>query len=138
RVMGIAVVGPPGSGKSTLAAALQRRLPEAAVLAYDDYETLTGEGPERIAAWLDGGADPEQIDLAAFVGAAARLSRGETVRAPDGTTMRAGRFLVIDTPFGRRHAATAPFIDLEVWLDLPLDMALARKIRQFAGWASAD
>jgi uridine kinase len=125
RAFGIAIAGPPGSGKSALAEALARRLRGTAVLAYDDHETVTSAGPAEVGRWLDEGGDPDRLDLASFVEAAGRLSQSAA-------------YLVIDTPFARMHGATAPLIDLQVWLDTPADVALARKIRQMAGWAAAD
>ena len=49
-----------------------------------------------------------------------------------GNTLTPGRYLVLETQFGRRHAATGRHIDFLVWIDTPLDLALARKLRQLA------
>ena len=38
------------------------------------------------------------------------------------------RYLILDYPFAYRNALIAPLIDLAVFLDTPLDVALARRI----------
>ena len=38
-------------------------------------------------------------------------------------------------PLGREHAETAPLIDFLIWIDLPLDVALARKLHELTSRA---
>jgi uridine kinase len=60
------------------------------------------------------------------------LRSGRAIVDPvSGAPMAAGRYILFETQFGRRHAASGRNIDFLVWLDVPLDIALARKIRQF-------
>ncbi|BAU91123.1 hypothetical protein MPPM_2518 [Methylorubrum populi] len=140
----LAVSGPPGSGKTTLSHALSARLGGAPVLSYDAYETVTGWPPERVAAWLADGAPLDAVPVPGLAEDLARLRRGEPV--PDrerGGTLRLPRrgpraAIVLDTLLGRAHPGTGAQIDHLVWLDLPLDVALARKLRSFTEEARRD
>ncbi|KQQ31331.1 uridine kinase [Methylobacterium sp. Leaf123] len=140
----LAVSGPPGSGKTTLSHALSERFGGAPVLAYDAYEEITGWPPERVSAWLADGAPLDAVPVPGLTEDLARLRRGEPV--PDrerGGTLRLSRraarpVIVLDTLLGRAHPGTGAQIDHLVWLDLPLDVALARKLRSFTGEARRD
>ena len=46
--------------------------------------------------------------------------------------------ILFDTLVGRAHAATARLIDRLVWIDVPLDVALARKIGAMARLAADE
>ncbi len=140
----VAVAGPPGSGKTTLCRALADRL-GAPVLSYDAYEEITGWPPERVSAWLARGAPLDAIPVPGLADDLARLRNGAPVRDREGGGMlrlsggAAGRPVVVfDTLLGRAHAETGPLIDHLIWLDLPLDMALARKLRSFTAEAGRD
>ncbi|MBB5762683.1 uridine kinase [Methylorubrum rhodesianum] len=140
----LAICGPPGSGKSTLSHALSERFGGAPVLAYDAYEEITGWPPERVAAWLASGAPLNAVPVPGLTEDLAQLRRGEPV--PDrerGGTLRLSRrvarpVIVLDTLLGRAHPGTGAQIDHLVWLDLPLDVALARKLRSFTGEGQRD
>lgn len=111
----ISVSGPPGAGKSTLLAALSRRLGAREVL-YDDFEVVTSWPPDRVEAWLDNGAPIE-----------GSLAPGlyEHLISLDG-------IVLLETPFGRACPQTGPLIDVAIWLECPLDVALARKLSSLA------
>lgn len=122
RVVGI--VSCVGGGKSTLARALAERLGEASVIQFDHYEKITQQPVEEIRRWMRDGADPDALVIPGL--------------AEDLQSLKSKhKFVVFETPFGRRHAATGRHIDYQVWIDTPLDIALARKIRQFAAGAGA-
>ena len=134
----VAISGHPGSGKTTLTRRLAARFGVPA-LYYDDYETITAQPPAQVRDWVARGSDYDEIDLAPL---SAAIERAAEAGPP---------FILLDTLLGRAHAATGAAIDLSLWLDVPADIALARKLRQagalvgddlrkardFAGWIAS-
>ena len=121
----IAIAGPPGAGKSTLAHALAQMLGRAGVLEFDRYEQATAHSVEDLGRWLREGAD--------FNALAAPGLRGDLERLKGEPWAR--RYLLFEMPLGREHAETAPLIDFLIWIDLPLDVALARKLGELTNRA---
>lgn len=113
----VGVAGVPGAGKSTLVDALARLLPGAAPLRMDDFENMTRLPIGEVARWFREGAD---LDAFALPGLEAELARRKAA---------AGGPVLFETQFGRAHRATGRHIDFLVWLDAPLDVALARALR---------
>lgn len=118
----IAVSGPPGAGKSTLCRALVKRIGTGAPIEYDAFETMTRRSPAAIEDWLARGAPYDEIETPGLA---------DALRTAVGSGA-----VVFETPLGRAHPETGPLIDISIWLDCPDDIALARKIAQFA--ASID
>lgn len=134
----IGIAGPPGSGKTSVTRALAQALGDAAVLHMDSYERMTGHTMEELAAWTARGADYDEMPVPQLDEHLAALKAGRPVLEPaSGATIQPGRFIVFETQFGRAHAATGRHIDLLVWLDMPADVALARRIRQLLADALA-
>lgn len=138
----IAIAGPPGSGKTTLSRALAARLGGAPVLSYDAYEQITRWVPERVLAWLGRGAPFDEIPVPGLADDLSRLRGGEPVRDREtgevlrvSSTRPAPPVLVLDTLLGRAHRDIGASIDHLIWLDVPLDVALARKLRSFTAEA---
>lgn len=123
----IAISGHPGCGKTTLAGRMRQRF-GVPVVSYDDHETITSAPPERIAQWLSSGAD---YDAIALPGMEAEIERLATLRREPRP-----RFVLVDTLLGRAHGGTGRLIDCSIWIDLPADIALARKLRQAAARAA--
>lgn len=110
----IALSGPPGSGKTTLGRWLADML-GAARVNYDDYEEMTQLPPPEVAAWLDRGAPIAEIPAPGLDTAVASASKSGPI--------------VYETPLGRAWPATADMIDLSIWIDTPLDLAMTRKLQ---------
>lgn len=120
----VSIAAPPGGGKTTLSHMLAARLSNAAILHFDDYETFTARSPAEIEAWADRGAPFAEITAPNFAEDLARL-RASGVS-----------YVVVDAPLGRAHPATAAMIDFLIFVDTPLDVALARTIRAGAARAA--
>jgi uridine kinase len=119
----IAVAAPPGGGKTTLVRRLSARLGGAPTLHYDDYEQITKRSPAEVEAWLDRGAPAEEVPLPNFAEALTGLKQGPA------------RHVILDFLLARAHPPTARQIDLLIWIDTPLDIALARTLRHQVGLA---
>ncbi len=128
----IAVAGPIGSGKSTLARGIASTLGDASVLYFDSHERASRRTPSDMIRWMREGADFNAFALPELVNDLAKLKNGVSVTDPlSGEPIAAARHIVFEMPLGREHRPTAPYIDLLVWIDVPLDMALARKTREY-------
>ena len=121
----ISVAAPPGGGKTTLCRMISAQLQHAPLLHYDDHETWTRRGAADIQAWLERGAPLEEIPLAGFAAKLAELRGG------------GGAWVIVDAPLGRAHPATAAMIDFLIFIDTPLDVALARVVRNQAKMAAS-
>jgi uridine kinase len=117
RAFVLGLSGIPGSGKTTLLDLLLRDYPRAEAVAYDRFDP--GMTEEQIQDWFRRNGDPNEFTLAELVGALARLTqiRPETEHQP---------LVLFETSFGRAHRASGAFIDFSVWIDTPLDIAMAR------------
>ncbi len=133
----IAVSGYPGSGKTSLVRGLAKRLPGAAPVFMDNYERMTRRPIEDVARWLQAGADIDAFDFPGLGDDLAALKQGVAINdRRDNSRVAAGKYVVFETQFGRAHAETGRHIDLQVWIDVPFDIALARNLKAFvAGFA---
>jgi len=113
----ISVSGPPGAGKTALSEQLALGL-GAQVVSYDDFELMTRQPVAKTLDWLRRGAPYDEVETPGLAEALA--------------TARAKGVVVFDTPLGRAHPETGGAIDIALWIECPLDVALARKIRQLS------
>ena len=126
----VGIAGAAGAGKSTLVREMLRILPDASAIHVDDYQRITLEPVDRLSHWLENGADFDALDIPVLGDHLARLKRGESVTEPVRLhRIEARKYILFETHFGRAHRDTGAHIDLLVWLDTPLDVALARNIR---------
>lgn len=120
----LAISGPPGAGKSTLIGALMARH-RVHVVHFDAHEQMTDRSLAEMEDWIARG-----MPLAEMLppGLTTHL-RAAAADAP----------VLFETPLGRAVADHSALIQWSVWLDLPADIALARKIAATVGgddWAS--
>ncbi|PKN19513.1 MAG: hypothetical protein CVU71_08400 [Deltaproteobacteria bacterium HGW-Deltaproteobacteria-6] len=131
RVHIIAVAGPIGGGKTSLVKALAHALNNASILFYDNYEQTSKGSIDDIVRWMRDGADINHLDITRLAGDLAKLKNGESVYDPlTQVEIPPEKFIILEMPLGREHKSAAPYIDLLIWIDTPLDIALARKIKE--------
>ena len=105
-----------GGGKTALAQLLQQSLPESALFCFDDFND-TNIIPNDLYQWSRQGANILELDCPGM---------GEAVeRAINYGTLN---YIVLDYPLGREHPRFSGIIDLAVFIDTPLDVAMARRI----------
>jgi uridine kinase len=125
----IAISGPPGSGKSTLARGLVTAL-GAALIEYDDYQRVTEQDPAEIARIMQSQSGYDQLNMPGLVDALTSLQAGnDIVCAVSGERIVAKPNIIFETPLGRCHTPTGRLIDTLIWIDIPLDVALARNLQ---------
>ncbi|WP_205138013.1 AAA family ATPase [Virgibacillus halotolerans] len=109
----IAIAGVSGGGKTTIAKHLNEKLQNSKALFFDDYDF---DGPDNIIDWIDKGADYDEWDLAPLI------------RDLEALLTKPLDYIVLDFPFAFKHAKTSNLIDLAVYIDTPLDIAMARRV----------
>ena len=111
-----------GGGKTALAIALHRSLPQSTLFCFDDFDD-SNVYPEDFYEWSCRRADITEFDCPRMRNAVAEeIQRGKAKQ------------IILDYPFGRHHPRFADIIDLDVFIDTPLDVAMARRIlRDYSG-----
>jgi uridine kinase len=126
----VAIAGPPGSGKTALMTALADLLPDVTCLFLDGFDTPAGRmSAAALARWLQAGARFDALAVPALAASLAALKAGQAVTEPvSGRRVTPAAVILFEMPFGRAYGPTARLIDFLVWLDTPLDIALARNV----------
>jgi len=106
----------PAAGKTTITRELQKQLPNAKALFFDDRDYDVDSGITDIGKWIEDGADVNLWDLERF----AKDIDDLTIEKPD--------FIVLDYPFGYRHNLIGKYLSCSIFVDTPLDITLARRI----------
>lgn len=107
----IAVNSVSGGGKTALAGLLAASLPKAVLFRFDDFDE-SNIYPDDFC-----GADIMDFDCPGM----AEAVRKELDR-------KSASFIVLDFPFGRDHPRFEKLIHLSVFINTPLDVAMARRI----------
>lgn len=112
-------------GKTTVVNAIKDRLPRTASLHFDDY-SFEGE-VEDFSKWVSEGADVHVWDLSPLKTDIERLiSSGEY------------DYLLLDYPFAYQHQMIKDYLDCCIFIDTPLDIAMARRVLRDMKEAAAD
>jgi uridine kinase len=127
----IAIAAPIGGGKTTLAAAVATALGDASTVHFDRYERATRRPAAQLADWLRRGGDFEEFMPPELLRDLVALRRGESVQDPGGMAIPARKHVICDLPMGNAASSLAGRLDLVFWIDVPLDVALARKLREY-------
>ncbi|MEM7530551.1 MAG: hypothetical protein AAF639_00100 [Chloroflexota bacterium] len=126
-VIGISAVG--SGGKSTTTKKLVTMLGDAVSIHFDDYVLGDEAYPQDIDSWIEHGTDPNEVNVPAQLAQDLHdLSHGQSITSAfDGSTVHPARYIIFEAPFGREHHATGKYIDFHVFIDTPLEIALARR-----------
>ena len=131
----IAITGASGSGQTTLVEKVSERLGDAVPFFFDDYAPVSSY-PRDIAKWLQDGADPDVWQTPQMVADLDSLRRGRAVMNPrTGKPIEPATHIVMEEPFGRVRRPMAGLIDFVACIDLPLEVALARRLLRIARYA---
>ena len=109
----IAVAAVSGGGKTTIATHLNESLQNSKTLYFDEYNF---EGPDDILDWVDNGANYDDWNLAPLI------------KDLEALLTEPLDYVVMDFPFAYKHFKTSKLIDFTVFIDTPLDIAMARRV----------
>ena len=114
-----------GGGNTTLTKLVAKSLKNSKAFHFDEFDS-TNIYPENFYDWSIRGANIEEFDCPG-------MQKAITESISDNVV----DYIIIDFPFGRDHSRLKRDIDLSVFIDTPLDVAMARRIiRDFIDDAS--
>ena len=111
----IAISAVSGGGKTTITNGLKNRLPLSTAIYFDDYDF---EGsPEDYFHWVQSGADYNAWNLEILTKDIEPL-----------LTQKKLNYILLDYPFAYKNNKITPYIDYAIFIDTPLDIAMARRV----------
>lgn len=111
----IAIGAVTAGGKTTVVNSIKDRLPRTTSLHFDDY-SFEGE-VEDFSKWVSEGADVHVWDLSPL-----KTDIDKIVRSGEYD------FLLLDYPFAYQHQMIKPYLDCCIFINTPLDIAMARRV----------
>ncbi len=111
----IAIAAVSGGGKTTVTSRLNQVLNNSSALYFDDYDL---DGPDNIMDWVERGANCNEWNLDPLISDLRRHATSENIE-----------YILLDYPFARLHDQLRN-IDLAIFIDTPLDIAMARRLRR--------
>lgn len=118
-----------GVGKSTLVDYLGRTIANSVTLYFDAYHETTIYPPnvyEDLAAGKE--INMKDIESPLFYKDLQLLSRGYEITDPWNRKLNPADYIILEEPFGRLRTGMDDIIDFVACIDLPLDIALARRL----------
>ncbi len=111
----IAIAAVTAGGKTTIVNEIKKKLPDVETLHFDDY-TFEGE-VENFYEWTLNGADYNVWNLKPLEDDILKIkSKG------------IADYLLLDYPFAYKNDLIKPYIDKAIFIDTPLDIAMARRV----------
>ncbi|WP_282032816.1 hypothetical protein [Metabacillus indicus] len=122
KVISIAAVS--GGGKTTITKKLSLTLKNSKALFFDDYDFQ--DCPPDLIEWVNEGADYNLWNLDPMI------HDVESIAAKDMVS-----YILLDYPFSYKNDSLKELIDFSIYIDTPLDVALARRLRRDYGQMNA-
>ena len=113
KIITIAAIS--GGGKKTITERLTQKLTNSKALYFDSYNFHNC--PADICKWIDEGANYDEWVLTPLIKDIQHLIRDSNVD-----------YIIVDYPFAYLNSEMRQFIDLTIFIDTPLDIAMARRI----------
>jgi uridine kinase len=113
KIISIAAVS--GGGKTTITKQLGHKLKNSKELFFDDYNFE--DSPEDLINWVKEGADYNLWNLEPMLSDIDFLINSK--EAPS--------YILLDYPFSYKNDSMKKLIDLSIYIDTPLDVAMARR-----------
>ena len=124
----VGLSSPSGGGKTTIVKRLAAVIPESVMIFFDDYDGSTIH-PSSFRSWLDQGADYNAWKTPRLASDLRRLKEGRPIEHPiNGSQVGPSRIIIFDAPLGKAQEETGSLIDFMVFIDTPLDVAMARRL----------
>ncbi|MBW8351050.1 hypothetical protein K0H71_16615 [Bacillus sp. IITD106] len=122
----ISIAAISGGGKTTITNELKKRFDNSKALYFDDYEFE--ESPADICKWVEDGSDYNEWNLEPLVTDIQSVLEDDTIE-----------YIFLDYPFAYLNSGVAEYIDFAIYIDTPLDIAMARRIiRDFSDSSIMD
>ena len=112
----ISIAAVSGGGKTTITKKLSLVLEDTKELFFDDYDFENA--PQDIVQWVDQGADYNLWNLDPLISDIERLKSSREVPT----------YILLDYPFSYMNDKMKKYIDLSIYIDTSLDVAMARRI----------
>lgn len=120
----IAIAAVSAGGKTTIVNELKKQIANTKSLHFDDY-SFEGE-VEDFYEWTKQGADYSVWDLNPLVDDVINIKNSDC------------EYLLLDYPFAYCHKALREYIDCAIFIDTPLDIAMARRVLRDMKKATGD
>jgi len=111
----IAIAAVTAGGKTTVVNEIKKELKGVKSLHFDDYK-FEGEVVD-FYAWVMQGADYNVWNLSPLIKDICEIKRNDDCE-----------YLILDYPFAYCHKELSKYIDSAIFIDTPLDIALARRV----------
>ncbi len=121
----ISIAAVSGGGKTTVVNALCNKLTSSKSLHFDNYDFK--EYPKDFFQWVKSGADYNAWGTEVLAKDIQSLIEEDSIE-----------FLLLDYPFAYKNDKIAPYIDYSIFIDTPLDIAMARRIIRDMKYESMD
>jgi uridine kinase len=126
----VAISGTSGAGKTSLVRKTAALLGDAVCLHFDDYKPVSLY-PVDLTAWVASGSNPNEWQTPQLAQDLRALRSGRAISVPGSAERTEPKpYIVLEDPFGRAREEMAPSIDFAAYIDVPLDVAMARKLRR--------